>query len=168
MRIVKIAALLCLALPVACSRGAPEPKAQPANAIAVEADQPPPVNEHVPPANGSTVPPQLEPMGHDEIDAAGLQGAGCDFSVGEQVLLVAVQREAIARVDGRIVRLFHAGTLGATGGFFGSRQLRISVGRIEGAEQTRDEGSSWPARIAVTTPRAGQPSRVEGRWSCGS
>ena len=125
------------------------------------------------PPNSSTVEegpaPQLEPMGSDEIEAAGVMGAGCDFSVGEQVLLVAdADGEAVARVNGRIVRLFHQGDLGPTGGFFASRELRVSVGRIEGQEQRIAQGASWPARIAVTTRTAGQPSRVEGLWSCGS
>jgi len=168
MRVARIAASLCAALPIGCADGTVVGNAQTANMVREGSSQPPPVTELPPPLRGSTVPPRLEPLGLDEIEAAGLQGAGCDFTIGEQVLLVAVQDRAIARVGGRIIPLFHAGPLGGTGGFFGSYELRISVGRIEGAEETRDEGSSWPARIAVTTPWAGQPSRLEGRWSCGS
>lgn len=112
-------------------------------------------------------PPQLEPLGSDEIEAAALEGAGCDFTIGEQVLLVAVEREAIVRVGGRILRLSHYGPLGNTGGFFAGREVRVSVGRTEGARARESDGPSWPARIAVTSPTSGQPSRIEGRWSCG-
>ncbi len=116
----------------------------------------------------SAPPLRLEPLGLDEVEQARLRGAGCDFTVGEQLLLVAAEGEAIAKVNGRVVRLYHNAALGPTGGFFASPEARISVGRIEGAEQQRDEGMSWPARIAATSPANGAPSRIEGRWSCGS
>jgi len=114
-------------------------------------------------------PPQLEALGSDEVEQAGLAGAGCDFSMGETLLLVAVEGGAIAKVRGRVVRLVHAGPVEASGGFFASPQVRISVGRTEPEQgQASGETMSWPAAISVTSPQSGEPYRLEGRWSCGS
>ena len=112
--------------------------------------------------------PRLEPLGHDDVERAGLAGAGCDFSVGEQLLLVAVQDDAIVRVGETVLHLARQGPLGGTGGFFASSRLRVRVGRTSHGATAAGEGSSWPATISVTNPVGGAPQQIQGRWACGS
>ena len=117
-------------------------------------------------------PPQaidLEKIGLSDIAAELEPGAGCDLRQGDRVMLVAVQGDAIVRVNGDIVHLVLSGPFSPSGGFFTAPALSVSIGRTSEAGTTLGETTSWPARVVVTD-RTGvrPPNEFEALWTCGA
>lgn len=111
---------------------------------------------------------RLDPLTFAELEQAGVTGAGCDFSVGDRVLLAATMGGAVVKYNGAIVRLRQSGPLGEMGGFFESQALTASIGRTQGAGTTGGESISRPARVKITDRRAGEARELAGIWSCGA
>jgi hypothetical protein len=111
----------------------------------------------------------LQPLTRAEIEGQLEPGAGCDISRNGQPLLVAVAEAAIARVNGRIVRLVPGGPVGPSGGFFTGPGVRISVGRASEEGRVSDETTSWPAQVSARNPadEAG-PTTFDAVWTCGA
>ncbi len=61
---------------------------------------------------------RLQPITQEDLERAGLIGAGCNFSSGGKLLLVAVADGALIRFGRELVHLVGAGPVGPTGGFF--------------------------------------------------
>ena len=120
--------------------------------------------EDVPPVPA----PRLEPLSRAEIEREISAGAGCDLSRDGRILLVAVGGEAIAKADGRIVRLRAEGSVEPNGAYFASDALRVSIGRASQEGRALDETTSWPARAAVSSPASDAPDEFDGSWTCGA
>jgi hypothetical protein len=96
-------------------------------------------------------------------DLAPMPAPVCAFGRGGKMLLAASEREAIARIRGRLRHLAHRAPLGPSGGFFADGRISISVGRLGG---TSGDTGAWPARITITNRRAGAQMEIEGVWRC--
>jgi hypothetical protein len=146
------AALLALALPLAGCGGEEKPlnEAEAARSIERVAT--------AAPAKKPDHRPALAPLSAAEVGEL-RPGARCAFSVGEQLVFVAVPGDAMAKVNGRLVRFTTAGPLGPTGGYFVGEGYTLSVGR------TKNGG-----RIAVSDhSRTERPVREHrGSWGCGA
>ena len=112
---------------------------------------------------------RLQPLTMQDAEREGLLGAGCTFTAGGRMLLVAAGSDAIVRINGEIRHLVHSGTVGPTGGFFEDRQVSVSVGRVdEDSGEAGPESMRWPARITFTNRRAETDQELGGLWSCGA
>jgi hypothetical protein len=114
--------------------------------------------------------PTLAPLTAVDIRRELRPGPGCDFSIGERLLFVAVAGDALARVNGRFVHFTTAGPLGPTGGYFVGGGFTLSVGRTSDEGTAAGEAGSWPGRIAVSDHgRTERPVRdLRGSWRCGA
>ena len=115
--------------------------------------------------------PTLVPLARGDVERELPPGVGCDFSIGDRMLFVSIGSNAVARVNGRIVRFTSTTPIGATGGFFQepAGRFSISVGRLGEAGVTVGETTSWPSRLSVTDrSREDFAARIEGAWRCGA
>jgi hypothetical protein len=96
-------------------------------------------------------------------DLAPMPAPVCAFGRDGKMFLAVSEREAIARIRGRLRHLAHRAPLGPSGGFFADRRISISIGRVGGV--SGDIGA-WPARITITNRRAGAQMEIEGVWRC--
>ena len=82
-------------------------------------------------------------------------------------ILIANESGAVARIDGRRVKLTVAGPVGPTGGFFTAPGVTVSVGRIGPfVDEAKSYARGWPARLSI----GGDPERPiekhEATWIC--
>ena len=142
--------------------------AEPAGEVNVTANQLERLSTLAPePEADPLAPVRLQPLEPGDITQAGLSGPGCRFSAGDSILLAVSDTDAIARLEGRTIQLSRSAPLDASGGFFRSGQISISVGRTE-AEATPVSGvAGWPGRITVTRRRPAAQLRRDGMWRCG-
>lgn len=116
------------------------------------------------------VPPDpipLQPLTFDEADRELAAGAGCDLILGDRLLLVAVEGDAIAKVGGRIVHLT-TDSLTPSGGFFKSDAVTISIGITSDRAVVEGETARWPADVAIRKTGAEKPTQVKASWRCGA
>ena len=111
---------------------------------------------------------RLLPLTPEDVGREGLLGAGCEFSSGGAMLLVAAGGGAIVRTHDGVRHLVPSAPVGPTGGFFEDRHLSVSVGRSEEAGRNVGEATGWPARITVTNRRAEAQQEASGMWTCGA
>ena len=111
---------------------------------------------------------RLQPITREDLERAGLVGAGCNFSSGGRLLLVAASEGALVRFGPQLVRLAGAGPVSPSGGFFEHRQVSVSVGRLSEKDGAADESASWPARAIVTNRRTEVVNEIQGVWTCGA
>jgi hypothetical protein len=78
-------------------------------------------------------------------------------------MLIVTSAGAIARIDGRPMRLAVAGPVGPTGGFFSAPGVTISIGRRDGAVAS-PEGA--PAGLTVGGAKALPLQHFEVHWIC--
>jgi hypothetical protein len=91
----------------------------------------------------------------------------CRLHQQGRLLLVVNAGGALARVDGRRVRLAVAGPVGPTGGFFTAPGVTASVGRI--APFVGDAGDyvrGWPARVTIGGDKERPVEKHEATWIC--
>ena len=108
---------------------------------------------------------RLQPLTAADLAVEGLAGPGCSFSRNGQMLLAAVESNAIVRTGDGIRHMVHSAPVGPTGGFFEDRQLSVSAGRI--GTFGEETVGTWPARITVTNRRTEAELRLQGDWTCG-
>lgn len=91
----------------------------------------------------------------------------CRLHQQGRLLLVAQAGGALARVDGRRVRLAISGPVGPTGGFFTAPGVTASVGRIAPfAGDAGDYVRGWPARVTIGGDKARPVEKHEATWIC--
>ena len=108
---------------------------------------------------------RLQALTAADLEQEGLAGAGCDFRLGDTIVLASAGSDALIRINGQLRHLIHSAPSGATGGFFEDRQLSVSIGRTEGEGETETTGT-WPARLTVTNRRTEADLELRGSWSC--
>ncbi len=113
-------------------------------------------------------PPQLDPIGFAEMEAAGVLGAGCSFNIGDDVMLASGSGRAVVKIGGQVVRLTPAAPVNDRGGLFQSETISVSVGRGEEQGRTQEEVTTWPARAAITDRANDVTADIEGVWACGA
>ena len=156
------AIILMLVLAAGCGDdGSGEGKADANQLARLSTPEPPPVEDPL-----ALV--RLEPLGAGDITSEGLGGPGCSFIRGTQVLVVANEEDAIARIGGRTLHFAPATPPGPSGGFFEERQRSISIGRTDAADTAGSALEGWPARIVVTNRRGGARIERDGLWRCGA
>ena len=107
-------------------------------------------------------PPRLGTLAAGDIPPE-YRGPACRLQQGETLLLLAAAPGALARVDGRVVRLSVAGPAGPSGGFFKAQGVTVSVGRRVGGSEA--DGASLAGATVGGDPK--RPiERLTGRWSC--
>ncbi|WP_165356293.1 hypothetical protein [Sphingosinicella sp. BN140058] len=109
--------------------------------------------------------PRLGTITATDVPADLRQGRGCRLVQGERLLLLANARGAIARLDGRILRLRIGGPLGPSGGFFVADGASVSIGRTVPAagQQMISQG---PATVSVGGARDRPIEKVDADWAC--
>jgi hypothetical protein len=158
-----LAALLALAV-AACGEGGPSAAENQAfmetlENIAQENTEPE-VNRQEPM-------PTLVPLAPGEREQALGPAPGCDFSQADQMLFAASGTSAVAKIDGRLIRLGGALAAGPTGGFFAGGNYSISIGRLIDSGVVVEGTTSWPARLLLTDrSRDGAEVRIVGAWRC--
>lgn len=82
-------------------------------------------------------------------------------------LVVVVDTWAVARIDGRPVRLAISGPVGPTGAFLSGDGVTISVGR-EGQYSNAAEAfpGDWPAGATIGGSSDKRIEKIEARWTC--
>lgn len=110
----------------------------------------------------------IEPLSHDEIARELQPSAGCDLSVGDQMLLVAGTNDAIVKADGKIVHLERQGRPTPTGGYFTGGGLSISIGRASPDGEAGEKASSWPAEASIRHVSEEKPQTIKAIWRCGA
>ena len=108
---------------------------------------------------------RLQALTASDLEQEGVARAGCDFRLGDMVVLASAGSDALIRINGELRHLIHSAPSGATGGFFEDRQLSVSIGRTEGEGETEPAGT-WPARLTVTNRRTEADLELRGSWSC--
>jgi hypothetical protein len=108
---------------------------------------------------------RLQSLTAADLEQEGLAGAGCEFRLGDMIVLAAAGSDALIRINGELRHLVHSAPSGATGGFFEDRRLSVSIGRTEGEGDTQATGT-WPARLTVTNRRTEVDLELRGSWSC--
>ena len=156
---MRLAAALVLVLLGACGGEAEPPNA--ANAADIERLSTP---KQAPKAD-PLASVRLQALTAADIEQEGLAGAGCDFRLGDMLVLAAAGSDALVRINGELRHLIHSAPAGATGGFFEDRQLSVSIGRTEGEGEAAAAGT-WPARLTVTNRRTEADLELRGHWSC--
>lgn len=91
----------------------------------------------------------------------------CRLHRDGRLLVVVVEGSAVARIDGRPVRLAISGPVGPTGAFLSGEGVTISVGR-EGQYSNAAESFSgdWPAGATIGGSSDKRIEKIEGRWTC--
>lgn len=100
-----------------------------------------------------------------EIPAELRSGPSCRLAQGNGLLLLAGAAGAVAKIDGRPVRLRVNGPVGPSGGFFEAEGVTVSIGR----RAAPAEGGGAPVSPAGATVggRPGTPfQKVAGSWAC--
>lgn len=91
----------------------------------------------------------------------------CRLHRGGRLLLVVNAAGAVARIDGRRVKLAVSGPVGPTGGFFTAPGVTVSVGRTEpGGAGPAEYGRGWPARATVGGNEERPLEKQEATWIC--
>ena len=91
----------------------------------------------------------------------------CRLHRGGRLLLVVNAAGAVARIDGRRVKLAVSGPVGPTGGFFTAPGVTVSVGRTEpGGAGPAEYGRGWPARATVGGDEERPLEKQEATWIC--
>lgn len=120
------------------------------------------------PAPKSTPPGSaLVPLTRGDIER--LPSTGCDFSAAGRLVFAAPGGDALARVNGLLIRFAPNGPVGPSGGFFATERFSISVGRITDSGVTVEGRTSWPARMVLTErgrDDGREELRLEGSWRC--
>jgi hypothetical protein len=92
-------------------------------------------------------------------------GSACRLVQGDRLLLHAAASGAVARIDGRPLRLRIAGPVGPSGGFFNGSGVTISVGR-----QVAPVGEGYeppaPATASISNTRDAGIQHVNAMWAC--
>jgi len=105
---------------------------------------------------------RLQPLSALDIARQG-EAAGhvrfCRFQRNGVTLLAAWNTNAIARIGGQLRHLVQSAPVGETGGFFGDRQISVSIGLVT-------PGGAG-ARIAVTNRGNQAQQEWIGEWLCG-
>ena len=155
--------LLCLAA-AACGRAEADdaalPPAQLANTIEALHVAKAPDEPQVPPH-------RMGFLADADITPEYRTGRACRLEQNGRLALIAAAPGAIARIDGRLVRLATAGPVGPSGAYFEAPGLTVSIGRraavAPGAERAN---MRWPAGITV----GGDPERplekLSADWGC--
>jgi hypothetical protein len=90
-------------------------------------------------------------------------GRSCRLHQQDRLLLIAAAPGAVARIDGRPIRLRVSGPVGPTGGFFVAEGVTVSVGREDPPEAT---GPSTRAGVTVGGHPKTPLEKLEGSWVC--
>lgn len=109
---------------------------------------------------------RLQPIMRADLAPAGLAGTTCLFSQGGRIYLAVVRGTAVVRISGRTRHLAQTGPMAASGAFFEDREVSVSIGRTDKADERPDDASSWAARITVTNRQTEVRRRGFGTWSC--
>lgn len=109
--------------------------------------------------------PRLGSLTAGDVPADLRQGRGCRLVQGERLLLLANAQGAIARLDGRILRLRIGGPLGPSGGFFVADGASVSIGRTvpAGGQQMISQG---PATVSVGGATDRPIEKIDADWAC--
>ena len=158
-------ALLCLAA-AACGKAddneaAPQlPPDQLANTIET-------LHEARPAEEPQGTPQRMGFLADSEVPPEYRTGKACRLEQKGRLALIAAAPGALARIDGKLVRLPTAGPVGPSGGYWEAPGLTISIGRraavAPGAEQAN---MRWPAGVTI----GGDPERpllkLDADWGC--
>jgi len=107
--------------------------------------------------------PRLTPIDDGEVPDEYRAGPACRLSGGAGLLLVAAQPGAVAKIDGRAIRLVTAGPVGPSGGFWKAPGVTISVGARPG---TNADGTASPAGVTVGGADDKPIQKWEANWVC--
>jgi hypothetical protein len=98
-----------------------------------------------------------------EVPPEYLAGRACRLSEGAGLLLIAAEQGAVAKVDGRALRLTTAGPVGPSGGFWEAPGVSISIGARPGVNS---DGTASRAGVTVGGAKDKPIQRQEANWLC--
>ena len=111
--------------------------------------------------------PQLGFLREEDMTPAFRGRPSCRLGRDRKVMLVAVGQGAVARIDGRPVRLAIAGPVGPSGGFFEGEGYTVSVGR---RTPVAPRGDAVPiarrAGVTIGGAKDAPLGKAEALWVC--
>jgi hypothetical protein len=111
--------------------------------------------------------PRLANLEESDLGPELRSNPACRLHRDRRLLLVVNAAGAVARIDGRRVKLAVTGPVGPTGGFFTAPGVTVSVGRTEPTGNDAAEyGIGWPARATVGGDRERPLEKQEATWIC--
>jgi hypothetical protein len=119
---------------------------------------------HVKDPSEATPPRRLGRLVEADLPEEFSTGPSCRLRDGEHLLLVAAAPGAVARIDGRVVRLATAAPAGPSGAYFEAPGITVSIGR----RAPLDEPTGSPDRAGITIGgNAERPiEKAEASWTC--
>ncbi len=119
---------------------------------------------HVKEPGAAAAPRRLGVLADADLPADLRNGATCRLQDGQDLLLLASAPGAVARIDGRVVRLAVAAPVGPSGAYFEAPGVTVSIGR----RAPLGAAPGGPNRAGVTI--GGNPDqpieKAEASWVC--